>query len=82
VQSPSDASIANYYEKVQTAGKGINFLVAAPGSATGITKHQTLRYFAPEVNQAKDAHLWQYRLFHDLLVYEQQKALIYNNVGV
>ena len=82
VQSPSDASIANYYEKVQTAGKGLNFLVAAPGSATGITKHQTLRYFAPEVNQAKDAHLWQYRLFHDLLVYEQQKALIYNNVGV
>ncbi|MBR3385866.1 MAG: hypothetical protein IKG69_11805 [Atopobiaceae bacterium] len=82
VQSPADADIASYYEKVQSAGKGLNFLVAAPGSATGITKHQTLRYFAPEVNQAKDAHLWQYRLFHDLLVYEQKKDLIYANVGV
>lgn len=81
VQSPADADIANYYEKVQSAGKGLNFLVAAPGSATGITKHQTLRYFPPEVNQDKDAHKWQYRLFHDLLVYSQQANLIYANVG-
>lgn len=62
-------------------GKGLNFLVAAPGAATGITKHQTLRYFPPEVNQDKDAHKWQYRLFHDLLVYENQRELIYANVG-
>lgn len=81
VQSPADADIANYYEKVQSAGKGLNFLVAAPGSATGITKHQTLRYFPPEVNQDKDAHKWQYRLFHDLLVYSQKADLIYANVG-
>lgn len=81
VASPVDADIANYYEKVQSAGKGINFIVSAPGAATGITKHQTLRYFAPEVNQDKDAHLWQYRLFHDLLVYEHKKELIYVNVG-
>lgn len=81
VQSPTDANIANYYEKVQSAGKGLNFLVAAPGSAVGITKHQTLRYFPPEVNQDKDAHKWQYRLFHDLLVYSQKADLIYANVG-
>lgn len=82
VAEPADANIANYYELTQSAGRGINFLIAAPGAATGITKHQTLRYFAPEVNQDKDAHKWQYRLFHDVLVYEQQKQLIYTNVGV
>lgn len=81
VASPTKANLGSYYEKVQSAGKGLNFLVAAPGSAVGITKHQTLRYFAPEVNQDKDAHKWQYRLFHDLLVYEQKKELIYANVG-
>jgi len=71
---------AGGYKKADE-GKGLNFLVAAPGSATGITKHQTLRYFAPEVNQDKDAHKWQYRLFHDLLVYKQKKSLIFANVG-
>lgn len=68
--------------KKATDGKALNFLIAAPGAATGITKHQTLRYFPPEVNQDKDAHKWQYRLFHDLLVYKQKKGLIYANVGV
>ena len=82
VAEPADANIGSYYEKVQDAGKSLNFLIAAPGSATAIQKHERLRYFSPEINQAKDAHLWQYRLFHDLLVYEQKKDLIYANVGV
>ena len=58
-------------------GKGIQFLAVDPRAAQAITKHETLRYFAPNVNQTKDAHKWQYRLFHDLLVYEQKKPLIY-----
>lgn len=76
------ADIGTYYEVAQVAGKGLNFLVAAPGSAAAITKHEKLRYFSPDVNQEKDAHKWDYRVFHDLLVYEQKKALIYANVGV
>ena len=76
------ANIGTYYEVVQLAGKGLNFLVAAPGSAVAINKHKKVRYFSPDVNQEKDAHAWDYRLFHDLLVYEQKKALIYANVGV
>lgn len=69
----------------QTAGgykaaddaSAIDFLIVHPSAVAAIQKHQTLRYFAPDVNQGKDAHLWQYRLFHDLLVYENKKALIY-----
>ena len=75
------ADNTTYYEKVQDAGKGLNFLVAGPGSAAAITKHEKLRYFSPDINQEKDAHKWDYRVFHDLLVYEQKKALIYANVG-
>lgn len=59
------------------AAKAMNFMIVHPSACAAIQKHLTLRYFAPEVNQSKDAHLWQYRLFHDLLVYENKKSLIY-----
>lgn len=60
-----------------TDAKAINFMVVHPSACAAIQKHKKLRYFAPDVNQGKDAHLWQYRLFHDLLVYENKKGLIY-----
>ena len=55
----------------------LNFMIVHPSACAAIQKHKKLRYFAPDVNQGKDAHLWQYRLFHDLLVYENRKGLIY-----
>ena len=33
------------------------------------------------MNQADEAHKWQYRLFHDLLVCLQKNGLIYAHVG-
>jgi len=64
-----------------SGGKSLNFMIAAPEAAAAITKHETLRYFAPSVNQSKDAHKWQYRLFHDLLVYHEKADLIYASVA-
>lgn len=64
-----------------SGGKGINFMIASPKAAAAITKHQKLRYFAPDVNQDKDAHKWQYRLYHDLLVYAHQIDKIYANIA-
>ncbi len=58
-------------------GKAINFMVVHPSAAAAIQRHKKLRYFAPDVNQDKDAHKWQFRLFHDLLVYENKRGLIY-----
>lgn len=55
----------------------INFMIVHPSAAAAIQRHKKLRYFAPDTNQKRDAHLWQYRLFHDLLVYPQQKGKIY-----
>ena len=59
------------------AGADINFMIVNPESAEAIVKHNPLRYFAPEVNQSDDAHLWEYRLYHDLFVYEQKVNGIY-----
>ena len=68
------------YEKAED-GKALNFIVMAPEAAAAISKHEKLRYFSPDVNQSDDAHLWQYRLFHDLIVYAQKKGLIYAHVA-
>ncbi|MBE6468944.1 MAG: hypothetical protein E7001_03050 [Coriobacteriaceae bacterium] len=57
--------------------KAIDFLIVHPSAVAAIQRHEKLRYFAPDANQSKDAHLWQYRLYHDLLVYEAKKPLIY-----
>lgn len=58
-------------------GVGINYIVMHPSAVAALQKTEKLRYFAPEVNQRKDAHLWQYRIYHDLLVFLQKKGLIY-----
>lgn len=63
--------------KKAAEGKAINFIVMAPEAAAAITKHEKLRYFSPDVNQSDEAHLWQYRLFHDLLVYLNKTGLVY-----
>lgn len=65
------------FAKAASEGFGLDFMVVHPSAAQAIQKHEKLRYFAPDVNQAKDAHKWQYRLHHDLVVFENRKELIY-----
>ena len=60
-----------------SAGKNLNFMIVNPLACAAIQKHQTLRYFSPEQNQDADAHKWQYRLFHDLLVADNKASLVY-----
>ena len=66
--------------KAASDAKLINFMLVDPSAALAIQKHQTLRYFSPAVNQKRDAHLWQYRVFHDLLVLKNKKDKIYASV--
>lgn len=63
--------------KLATAGLALNYMIVHPSAAQAIARHEKLRYFAPDVNQKTDGHLWQYRLYHDLLVYDNRKPLIY-----
>lgn len=64
------------YQKADD-GALINFMGLTSDAAEAIQKHEKLRYFAPDVNQKKDAHKWQYRVFHDLIVLDNKKGLIY-----
>ena len=50
-----------------------------PSAAAVLNKHEKLRYFSPDVNQDKEAHKWQYRLLHDVFVYENKAGLIYSS---
>lgn len=59
--------------------KDFNFLIIDPRAVGAIAKHQELRYFAPNVNQKGKDHLWQYHLYHDLLSYDNKKAMIYGH---
>ena len=65
------------YVPATAAGKDINFMIVNPACAEAVVKHNPLRYFAPDVNQTDDAHLWQYRLYHDLFIYENKVNGIY-----
>lgn len=60
-----------------SGAKDINFAVVRPDAVGAITKHQELRYFAPQVNQRMNSHLWQYQLYHDLVGYQNKADLIY-----
>lgn len=68
------------YKKAED-GKNIDFMIVDPSCAQAITKHETLRYFSPEIYQKANAHHWDYRLFHDLLVLDYRKAGIFASYG-
>ena len=68
----------------------INFLIVAPSAVQATAKHQKLRIFLADgdegtganKNQKKDAHEFQYRIVHDINVYENKAAGIYcHSVG-
>lgn len=71
---------AGGYKKAED-GAPLNFIALSPEAVAAITKHEKLRYFTPDENQSDDAHKWQYRLYHDLLVYLQKKGLIYVSIN-
>ncbi len=77
VTEPNVANIATYYEKVTSAAQDINFMVVHTSAALPYKKHEAVRVFAPEVNQKKDAWLFQYRLYHDIFTPSKKQKGIY-----
>jgi hypothetical protein len=55
----------------------VNFLIVHPTSTLAVTKHAVPRIFDPSVNQDADAWMFQYRIYHDLFVYENKAEGIY-----
>lgn len=64
------------YEKAADA-KEINFILMDKSASVNIGKLSMLKYFSPDENQKKDAHQWDYRLYHESFVFDNKKAGIY-----
>jgi len=68
---------AGGYVKTASTGRDINFMLLHPSAILQATKHAALKIFSPEENQAADAWLLQYRLYHDAFVYENKVDGVY-----
>ena len=76
-KADTDADGKHITGTVGAAASAINFLMVKPEAVCQIKKTEKMRYFTPETNQDKDAHKWQYRLYHDAFVISEAKPLIY-----
>ena len=70
----NDGSSAWGYAK---NGANINFMMINPESVLQATKMALPKVFDPDTNQEKDAWKFQYRLYHDAMVYENKVGGIY-----
>ena len=77
VTTPKLDDIATYYEQTSEGAADINFMVVHTNAALPYKKHQAIRVFAPEVNQKKDAWLFQYRLYHDIITPKNKQIGLY-----
>ena len=70
-----DFTATGYNEKV--GATDINFMLVNFMSALPIAKHRKVRYFNPTENQGKNAHKFDYRLYHDIIVPANKQKGIY-----
>lgn len=73
-------SSAGGFAKTDTTGRDINFMIVHPTAVLQAVKHDNMKYFSPDENQTADAHLLQYRLYHDAFVYDNHVDGVYAHV--
>lgn len=76
----NDGSSAWGYAKDTTSeakGVDINFMMISKSAVLQATKMALPKIFDPDTNQDKDAWKFQYRLYHDAMVYENKASGIY-----
>lgn len=69
------------YVGTASTGYKINFLVVHPSAVCQVLKHVAPRIFAPEVNQKADAWKFDYRVYHDVFVYDNKVKGVYLHRG-
>jgi hypothetical protein len=74
------SSSAGGFTKTSSTGRDINFMIVHPTAVLQATKHNNMKYFSPDDNQTADAHLLQYRLYHDAFVLENHVDGIYSHI--
>lgn len=77
----STGQTAGGYVGTVTSGYKINFLIVHPSAVCKVVKHVMPRIFAPNVNQTADAWKFDYRIYHDLFVYDNKVNGIYLSRG-
>jgi hypothetical protein len=73
-------SDAGGFAKTGSTGRDLNFLLMHPTAVLQAVKHDNMKYFDPDTNQTADAHMLQYRLYHDAFVYDNKVKGIYSHV--
>lgn len=69
------------YVGTASTGYKINFMIVHPSAVCQVLKHVKPRIFAPDVNQKADAWKFDYRVYHDIFVYDNKKKGIYLHKG-
>ena len=72
---------AGGYVGTASTGYKINFMIVHPSAVCQVLKHVKPRIFAPDVNQKADAWKFDYRVYHDIFVYENKTKGIYLHKG-
>ena len=72
---------AGGYVGTASTGYKINFMIVHPSAVCQVLKHVKPRIFAPDVNQKADAWKFDYRVYHDIFVYDNKKNGIYLHKG-
>jgi len=72
---------AGGYVGTATTGYKINFLIVHPSAVCKVVKHVLPRIFTPDDNQKADAWKFDYRLYHDMFVYDNKVKGIYLHRG-
>lgn len=60
------------YVGTATTGYKLNFMIVHPSAVCQVLKHAVPRIFAPDVNQKADAWKFDYRVYHDIFVYDNK----------
>lgn len=76
----SSGQAAGGYEQA-TGAYAINFMIVHPSAVCKVVKHVLPRIFTPDENQKADAWKFDYRLYHDMFVYENKVKGIYLHRG-
>ena len=73
----ADSDVSHVTGKASANAVALNFMLVKPEAVCQPKKTEKMRYFSPDVNQERDAHKWQYRLYHDAWVLSEKKPLIF-----
>ena len=78
VSNPTgNPSTSSYYERTSEGAADINFMIIYPPAILQVVKFSLPKIFDPDVNQKKDAWMFQFREYHDAFVYENKAKGLY-----